>query len=121
MELIGHETRFRVANQADAGGQLRAQAGVFVGALPPDENIANTSFHWSGVHWVQLGWPLPADRAVRDVLLMHELFTGSPNRLRSRSRPPLTTGSSTPPTGATTCSSTPGADDRTGDRRLAAP
>jgi hypothetical protein len=74
MMVVDRETRFMVANQADAGGQLRAQAGVFVGTLPPDENIANTSFHWSGVHWVQMGWPLPADRAARDVLMMHELF-----------------------------------------------
>ena len=74
MMVVDRETRFLVANQADAGGQLRAQAGVFVGTLPPDENIANTSFHWSGVHWVQMVWPLPADRAARDVLMMHELF-----------------------------------------------
>lgn len=74
MMVVDRETRFVVANQADARGQLRAQDGVFVGSLPPDENIANTSFRWAGLHWVQLGWPLPADRAARDILMMHELF-----------------------------------------------
>lgn len=74
MMVVDRETRFVVANQADARGQLRAQAGVFVGSLPPEENIANTSFRWAGVHWVQLAWPLPADRAARDILMMHELF-----------------------------------------------
>lgn len=74
MMVVAPKTRFVVANQADARGQLHAQAGVFVGSLPPDENIANTSFDWAGVHWMQLGWPLPADRAARDILMMHELF-----------------------------------------------
>jgi hypothetical protein len=45
-----------------------------VGSLPRDESIANTSFDWAGVHWMQLGWPLPADRAARVILMMHELF-----------------------------------------------
>lgn len=74
MMVVDRETRFVVANQADARGLLHAQAGVFVGSLPPDENIANTSFDWAGVHWMQLGWPLPADRAARAILMMHELF-----------------------------------------------
>jgi hypothetical protein len=74
MMVVDRETRFVVANQADARGQLRAQGGVFVGSLPSDESIANTSFDWAGVHWAQLGWPLPADRAERAILMMHELL-----------------------------------------------
>ncbi len=74
MMVVDRQTRFVVANQADARGQLRAQDGVFVGSLPPNQNIANTSFDWAGVQWVQLGWPLPADRGARDILMMHELF-----------------------------------------------
>jgi hypothetical protein len=74
MMWVDGETRFLAASQADARGLLRAAAGVFVGSLPAGENIANTSFTWAGVHWVQLPWPLPVDRAVRDVVVMHEAF-----------------------------------------------
>jgi len=92
MMVVDRETRFVVANQADARSELRAQAGVFVGSLPPDQNIANTSFDWAGVHWVQLGWPLPADRAARDILMMHELF----HRISGQLALPPTTNADNP-------------------------
>src|SRR5262249_55235855 len=50
------------------------QGGVFVGVLPDSENAANTSVTWAGVRWIQMRWPLPADRAQRAVLMMHESF-----------------------------------------------
>jgi hypothetical protein len=74
MMLVDRQTRFVVANQADATGALHAEAGVFIGTLPADENIANTATTWAGVHWVQLGWPLPAEQAARDTMMMHEMF-----------------------------------------------
>jgi len=36
-------------------------AGVYVGTLPADQNIANTAFAWSGVRWTQVVWPLADD------------------------------------------------------------
>ena len=92
MMMVDRETRFVVANQADARGELRAQVGVFVGSLPLDQNIANTSFDWAGVHWVQLGWQLPADRAARDILMMHELF----HRISGQLALPPTTNADNP-------------------------
>lgn len=74
MMVVDRDSRFVVANQADELGKLSAQDGVFVGLLPADENIANTAMTWAGVAWVQLGWPLPADRGARGVLVMHEQF-----------------------------------------------
>jgi hypothetical protein len=72
--IVDRDARIVVANQADALGKLTAQDGVFIGKLPADENIANTSTTWAGVRWVQLLWPLPTEPAARDVLLMHEQF-----------------------------------------------
>jgi hypothetical protein len=74
MMVVDRDSRFVVANQADELGKLAAQGGVFTGELPRDENIANTTMTWAGVRWVQLGWPLPADRGARGVLVMHEQF-----------------------------------------------
>jgi hypothetical protein len=72
--VVDRDARFVVANQADELGKLAEASGVFVGTLPADENIANTATTWAGVRWVQLGWPLPADRQARGVLMMHEQF-----------------------------------------------
>jgi hypothetical protein len=72
--LADPKTRFAVANQADAHGQLRPQGGVFVGQLPAGENISNTSVEWAGVRWVEVGWPLPRSRDPRGALLLHESF-----------------------------------------------
>lgn len=72
--IADRDARFVVTNQADELGKLAARAGVFIGTLPADENIANTATTWAGVRWVQLLWPLPAEPAARDVLLMHEQF-----------------------------------------------
>ncbi len=67
-------TRTLVADRADPEGKLRADGGVFVGTLPADQNIANTSFTWSGVKWTMVVWPPPGDALDRGMLLMHELW-----------------------------------------------
>jgi hypothetical protein len=74
MMVVDPASRAVVASQADAERRLVAQDGVFVGALPDGENAANTSVTWAGVRWIQLRWPLPADRAQRAVIMMHESF-----------------------------------------------
>jgi RNA polymerase sigma factor (sigma-70 family) len=65
-------TRRVVANQADPEGNLKATGGIFVGHLPNEVGIANTSVNWAGVRWVMFVWPLPADKYERANLLMHE-------------------------------------------------
>src|SRR5690349_625099 len=63
-----------VANMADTNGALKQQGDVFVGQLPQDINIANTSIEWSGRRWTLVAWPLSDLRYSRGRLLMHESF-----------------------------------------------
>jgi len=42
--------------------------------LPSDIGIANTSFEFQGKRWSMVMWPLPANAALRDILLMHESY-----------------------------------------------
>jgi hypothetical protein len=74
MLLVVPATRQVIANQADAQGKLHAEDGVFLGQLPPEENIANTALDWAGVRWSEMLWPLPQDAARRRVLMTHEAF-----------------------------------------------
>jgi len=74
MLLREPDTHSAVANQADAEGRLAAQGKVFVGKLPPDVIVANTSIDWAGVHWTMIVWPLPEEPSARARLMMHESF-----------------------------------------------
>ncbi len=67
-------TRFAVANQKDAAGELLESGGVFVGTLPEHVPLANTAVTWSGVEWTMVLWPLSKNRYVRGKLLAHELY-----------------------------------------------
>jgi hypothetical protein len=72
--VVDPGSRAFVASERDGLGVATAQDGVFVGTLPPDQNIANTAFRWGGVEWTQVMWPLPEAADDRGVLLSHELF-----------------------------------------------
>lgn len=72
--FVDPQSRYVVANKADANGALKAKGNLFVGHLPKDQNVANTATDWSGVHWTQILWPLPDDQHQRDTLIAHELF-----------------------------------------------
>jgi hypothetical protein len=72
--LVDSETRFVVANQADTEGLLKSQDEVWIGVLPVEEGIANTSYSWAGVRWTRLMWPLPTDRDHRRALMAHEMW-----------------------------------------------
>ncbi len=68
-------TRDVVANSPDAEGHLKREGDVWVGTLPPSENISNAPMTWAGTAWTELMWPLMAsteDR--RRVSLAHEMF-----------------------------------------------
>jgi len=67
-------TRELVANQADIQAGLTPNGDVFMGHLPTTMNVANTALDWAGLRWTMIIWPLPADKALRDQLMMHELF-----------------------------------------------
>ena len=73
--LVDPQTRFAVANEADGGGVLKADSGVFAGVLASDVVVANTATRWSGKLWTMVMWqsigPHPAQQRR---LLMHESF-----------------------------------------------
>lgn len=72
--LVDRKTRFVVTSEVDNQGQLRNEAGVFVGQLPLDINIWNTSQTWAGKRWAQVMWPVPKDPSARREVLVHEQF-----------------------------------------------
>lgn len=74
MLLVDPADRSVVANQADAGGVLKASGLVFTGVLPSSEIVANTSIQWSGTRWIEILWPLPEGTEKRHVIIAHESF-----------------------------------------------
>jgi hypothetical protein len=75
MFFVDPQTRFVVANQADANGALKADGGVFTGTLPNDIPIGNTATTWSGVKWTMVVWGAVGQRATSQrALLLHECW-----------------------------------------------
>ncbi len=73
MIFVDMQTRFAVANQADAQKHLQPVDGLWCGTLPADVQLANTSTEWAGVRWTMLLWNgIPQNRFARGRLLMHE-------------------------------------------------
>lgn len=68
-------TRAVVASEPDREGFLKRSGEVYVGTLPRNVNIANTSVEWAGVKWMMVMTSgIPADRHRRGGVLMHELW-----------------------------------------------
>ncbi len=75
MLTIDPATRHVVASQADGDGRLKpAGHGMFIGVMPSNQPIANTSVWWSGTHWVEWLWPLAANSAVARTIMAHESY-----------------------------------------------
>lgn len=74
MLFVDRGTRAVVANQADNEGVLTKNGDVFVGQLPANVNIANTSTEWAGVKWTMVIFPLPEDKIRRANLMAHEMW-----------------------------------------------
>lgn len=74
MLLADPGSRTVVANEPDAKGLLRNEHGVWVGALPPEMNPANTAVEFGGKKWSMVLWPVSDSRYARGRLLMHESF-----------------------------------------------
>jgi hypothetical protein len=72
--FVDPETRYAVANQADAEGKLKPFDGVFAGTTPQELGVANTATKWVGVGWTMVMWPLPTYKQPRLRLVMHECF-----------------------------------------------
>ncbi len=72
--LVNKDTRTIVTNESDNAGKLSPKGELFVGKLPEDINIANTSFEWNGKRWTMVSLPLSAVKEERLNLLIHESF-----------------------------------------------
>src|SRR5215831_12510409 len=72
--FVDPETRYTVANQADAEGKLKPLDGVFAGTAPEELGVANTATKWAGVEWTMVMWPLPQYKQARMRLILHECF-----------------------------------------------
>lgn len=78
--LVDSRSRMTVANMPDPEGTFRDAGGLFVGSLPPEILIANTSIRWGNEDWAMVSLPLPTDEFLRLRLLVHESF----HRLQAR-------------------------------------
>jgi hypothetical protein len=72
--FVDPDTRYAVANQADAEGMLKPLDGLFAGTVPPGLGVANTAIKWAGVEWTMVIWPLPTYKQPRTRLMLHECF-----------------------------------------------
>lgn len=72
--IVDPQSRFIVANQSDNNTSLKEKDGVFIGKLPLNFNISNTSFEWNGKKWTMVMWNAlsATDKYSRDQLLIHE-------------------------------------------------
>lgn len=79
--VVDPATRMAWASQPDDGGILSVTDTGWIGELPADVTVANTSVNWAGTQWIMVVAPLPADGAERRVLLAHEAWHRVQNRL----------------------------------------
>jgi len=72
--LVDPQSRLIVANQSDNNKCLKEKDGVYIGKLPLNYNISNTSFDWNGKKWTMVMWNAlsSTDKYSRDQLLIHE-------------------------------------------------
>jgi hypothetical protein len=72
--LVDQRSRTTLATVQDPDQKFEGKDGLFVGKLPPDIVIANTSIRWAGEEWAMVSLPLPTGAFQRIRLLAHESF-----------------------------------------------
>ncbi|KUY25681.1 hypothetical protein [Elizabethkingia ursingii] len=72
--LVDPKTRQLYSNEPDAQNSLTKQGDIYVGKLPDNINVANTSLMWNGKNWAMIMLPLSENKNNRINLLAHELF-----------------------------------------------
>ena len=72
--IVDPNTRAAFASQADFGGVLSQAGGDWTGTLPPGVPVANSTVEWSGVRWIMVMGPPPANETDRRVLIAHEAW-----------------------------------------------
>lgn len=72
--FVDRATRTVAANIPDTEGRLTRQGAIWVGELPPGQDVANTAVTWAGRRWTMILWPLSSHRVERGRLLAHEMY-----------------------------------------------
>ncbi|MCH8822586.1 MAG: hypothetical protein IH984_03665 [Planctomycetes bacterium] len=73
--FVDPQSRMIVTNKIDKQQQLTKHSeDVYVGILPDEIGIANTTTKWAGVSWAMVMWPPPRDPEWAASLLLHESF-----------------------------------------------
>ncbi len=67
-------TRFAVTSTAPPGGMFTRYGDIYVGRIPEDVRLSNTSLDWGGNAWAAVLLPLERDRFARIARLAHESF-----------------------------------------------
>jgi len=83
--FVDPNTRDLFSNERDSAGVLSQESGLFIGKLPKDINIANTSISWNGKRWAMILLPLSENRNERLNLITHELFHRAQPSLKFKS------------------------------------
>lgn len=87
--LVNPITRQVIAN--DTSSELKLQDGIYVGKLPENINIANTTIKWKEKRWAMIILPLPEDKYDRINLVAHELFHTAQADLEFEQKDPINT------------------------------
>jgi hypothetical protein len=75
MLLVNQNDRTVFANMPDSANIFKKTKNIYVGVLPNEINIANTSLHWGGRDWAMIMLAsISNDKNERLNLLTHELF-----------------------------------------------
>lgn len=73
--LVNQDDRTVYANMPDSINIFKKTKNIYVGVLPNEINIANTSLHWGGRDWAMIMLTsINNDKSERLNLLTHELF-----------------------------------------------
>lgn len=72
--LINPETRTFIANEQNEKNEFAEQGDFYIGRLPENINVSNTSIDWDGKRWTTAILPLPESKEDRLNLLVHESF-----------------------------------------------
>ena len=54
--IVVPDKKLIIANTADKNNALKPKDGLFIGTLPDNLGIANTSVEWNGINWTMVNW-----------------------------------------------------------------
>jgi hypothetical protein len=72
--MVNMETNLFISNEQNEKNEFSIQGDLFIGKLPDNINIANTSIKWNNISWTMVSFPLPKSKIERLDLLIHESF-----------------------------------------------